>query len=712
MIMPMDLDQLKIILQTFSGELEERLQVITQGLLALEKSDKNNDHSQFVEAIFRAAHNIKGTARSLGIESISDIAHHIESLFSQIQKQVKTLTSEDIDLCLEAVDKIRLAMQAFNEKSELGFDLTDLIKRLNNAAATDLKIKKASCKKQQKEFVSNHNSPLSTSSLDLETIRVTTDSINRVNMLLEEMQINHIAVKNQFDHLTKIVAKARHNPSSIAQDIIALHKDMREKMNEMSLLSSSLQNEASMLRLVPASFWLQTLPRTVRDLSHELQKEIELTIQGEETKIDKSVLDKLKDPIIHLIRNAIDHGIEAADIRRSLGKPASGHIDLKIQQEGNEILLTIADDGAGIDSKKIAEIATKKNLISVSDKKHFTQDKLFDLIFLPGFSTKEIITDVSGRGVGLDIVKVNVTELKGQISVTSTQGKGTIFMLRLPLTLVGEHGLLVKSNNQIFAFPCHVIDRILTLKAQDIMTVQGGKVVMVDHHPVPLRALSTLLQLTTKNQKMADPLFIIIIQAEQRKLAILVDDVIKEDDIVIKPLSAPIAHTPCVAGGTLSEKGNVIIVLNPSDLIHFAEETSETDDSIGTDIGLEDENKFKPHILIADDSITTRTLEKNILENKNYRVTIAVDGKEAWELLQKEKFALLITDVVMPNMDGFALTKAIKKSSHLKKLPVIIVTSLGSDIEKKQGIEAGADAYIVKSAFESGTLLELVRQLI
>lgn len=742
--MGLDPEIFKQLIETFKTELEEQLQVITNGILSLEKNDLDDSKRvKTIASIFRAAHSIKGAARSLGITDPGEIAHQVESLFSAIQRNEIILSSDIIDLCLEAVDKMRMAMQSYLDKKPLSFDLPDILQRLGQVdKSKPLSTVPLPDQKKEKK-TPDATQPLSTELTGHETIRVSLAHIDRVSALMEEMQVNKIAIDDHYTELSKLTAKINHfshvfkqllfsvrnnqvkeenenikqlyysgsdSFSEIYQFANQLHKNMRNRINELTTLSNSLQEEVRLLRLVPIENLLITFPRYLRDISHELNKEIELNITGGEVKIDKMVLEGLKDPLIHLLRNAVDHGIENGAERLASGKSESGHISIDIREEGNQILISVTDDGAGIDAKKIADTAIRKNIISSSELETMNENEILELIFRPGFSTREIITDVSGRGVGLDVVKTNLVPLKGQVGIKTDVGKGTTFYLRVPLTLTSERGLLLCSGGEVFVIPTHYVERVLAVNVNEIFEIEASQAVMLDGHPLLLRSLASVLDLDKKESFLQDQFPVVVIRKDWQVVAFLVDEIIGEREIVIKPLQEPLSNVPTIAGGTLSGSGHVIIVLNPLDLINQALHSGRMES-----ISFSDEAPaavMRPRILVVDDSITTRTLEKNILESKNYEVTVAVNGKEAWDLLQKQKFSLLITDVSMPIMDGFTLTDQIKKNEKMRGLPVIIVTSLGSDAEKKRGIEVGADAYIIKSEFESGALLEVVAQLV
>jgi chemotaxis protein histidine kinase CheA/CheY-like chemotaxis protein len=579
---------------------------------------------------------------------------------------------------------------------------------------------------------------------DQESIRVAIDNLDKVSALTEEIQVTKIAIDDHYIELSKLNEKAKklesiwkdtgfiisnlsyqqsdrqlqnvyNNTSDILLEVSSslsqLHKNMHRHINELTMLSNSLLDEVRTLRLIPASTLFSTFPRTVRDIAHELKKEVDLKITGDSVKIDKMVLEGLKDPIIHLLRNAIDHGIEEPAIRKSKGKPETGSIHIDVREEGDQIIITLSDDGAGINLNKIADTAISKHILTEAERKTTNDSEMLSFIFRPGFTTKEIITDVSGRGIGLDVVNANIDKLNGRVDTETTLDKGTTFHLRVPLTLASERGLLVQSGGKPFVVPINLVERVLALHPNEIIDVEGSQAIYLEKRSIPLRTLADILELPRKSTLDKNKLPIIVLKKGWHIVALFVEDILNEREIVIKRLQPPLTQIPCISGGTLAGNGQVIIVLNTSDLIDKALHITQSAPITVTE-QKETKALSRPHILVVDDSITTRTLEKNILESKNYQVTVAVNGKEAWDMLQNQKFSLLITDVNMPIMDGFALTELVKQDAELNSMPVIIVTSLGSEAEKKRGVTAGANAYIVKNEFESDKLLQIVAQLV
>ncbi|MBV8801493.1 MAG: hybrid sensor histidine kinase/response regulator [Gammaproteobacteria bacterium] len=762
--MDLDPELMKKLLITFSAELDEQCQIITQGLLALEK---NENVQPIIESIFRSAHNIKGAARGIGIKDVGEIAHHIESIFAKIQNKSLAISPHLIDRCLQAVDNMHIGLQAFIDKKTLPFDLNEFLLLLSAPESlenkpiktTDTSVANETTAIKNAEKPVDRSEPLKKDPIkqssnatqikmsrnEQESIRVSIENLDHVSALAEEIQVTKIAIDDHYNGLTELSSKMQqfeilwkemgftinnistNNSTQNIQELFnensdnlievrntfeELYKTMRAQVNNLALLSNSLLEEVRTIRLIPASTLFNSFPRAARDIAHELNKQVEIHITGDTVKMDQMILEGLKDPIMHLLRNAIDHGIETPLVRQEKGKMPSGQINIHIQEQGDHILIELSDDGAGIDIQSIANAAIHKQLITEVERKTMSDETLLELIFRPGFSTKDTVTDVSGRGVGLDVVKSNIDALKGHVRIKTEINKGTTFYISVPLTLASERGLLIQSSGQLFVIPTNLVERVLIEHPDNIIDIEGSQAILFNTHPIPLRTLSDILNLPRKDLAKKNSLPIVVLKKGWNTVALFVEEIINEREIVIKRLQPPLMNVPCVSGGTLAGNGEVIIVLNSNDIIDHAlhlQKSSPITLSMETEVS---QAPLKPHILVVDDSITTRTLEKNILENKNYQVTVAVNGKEAWDLLQQMPFSLLITDINMPIMDGFTLTERVKQSDKLRDLPVIIVTSLGSETEKKRGIDAGANAYIVKNEFESEKLLQIVSQLV
>ncbi|UJP06374.1 MAG: hybrid sensor histidine kinase/response regulator [Nitrosomonas sp.] len=494
-----------------------------------------------------------------------------------------------------------------------------------------------------------------------------------------------------------------------------LYKRLRDSSRRCGQTYFQLQDQVRALHLVPAVLQLQPLARLARDVATELGKQVNFEISGGEIEIDRPILDGIKDPLMHLVRNAIDHGIESPQYRLDRGKSAAGRLRISISKADNRILIVVQDDGIGIDAGQIAQQALRKRAVTQHELSALTTREIINLIFRPGFSSKEIITNISGRGVGLDVVMSNILGLKGNVSVETAVGQGTVFTLSLPLRLSADHGLLVRVNDVMFAVPIASVERVMEITHQNIVEVGGNQAVLIDNKAVPVRALAVVLEIKRHQPEIGQKISLIVVAKGMQRVALIVDEIVSEREIVIKRFKPPLKSVRNVMGATFMGSGEVVVVLNPHDLVTAALRLTDvarlTESRPVAETGVEAE-AGKLHILVVDDSVTIRTFEKTLLETNGYRVTVAVNGRNAWAMLQQQPFDLVIADIEMPEMNGFELCEHIKRSEKLGRMPVVIVTSLNSEAEKQRGIEVGANAYIVKSQFESKVLLDVINQLI
>jgi len=482
----------------------------------------------------------------------------------------------------------------------------------------------------------------------------------------------------------------------------------------LSRVTTDLGEEVMKVRMLPVSTVFDILPRLVRDLAREKGKEIDLQVEGGETELDRKVLEEIKDPLIHILRNAVDHGIETPEERERAGKPRTGTITLNAFQKGNNIVIEVSDDGAGINVNKVKRAALKAGLIGSDDVEVISDDEAMRLIFVSGLSTSPIITGISGRGVGMDVVRKNVEALHGHVDVDSRSGQGTKMTLVLPLTLATTQELLVQVGGQIYGIPISTVERIQRIRPQDISTVEGKEAIVVDDDPISLVYLSDVLELSRREEEVRpdQKMPLVILGAGKRRIAFLVDGVVGQQESVVKSLGKQLSRVRNVAGATILGTGQVIMTLNSSDLIKSARGMGGRTGIAARISQAKVKEVQRPTILVVDDSLTTRNLEKNILETAGYDIKVAADGVEALSVLQSDHCDLVVSDILMPEMDGFELTAAVKEHHDLKEIPIILVTALESREDKERGIEVGADAYIVKSTFDQENLLEAVAQLI
>ena len=487
-------------------------------------------------------------------------------------------------------------------------------------------------------------------------------------------------------------------------------KAYTEDISRASLIVNDLQEQGMSLRMLPANTIFQTFPRAVRDLAKQFKKDVDFIIEGGDTELDKKVLEEINDPLVHIMRNAVDHGIEDAETRKALGKPEAGTIHLAARQEGDRIVIEISDDGAGIDPEKVKASAIRKGYITEAEAAVMSDREARYLIFEAGFSTAAIITEISGRGVGMDVVREFVVEkLKGSLDVESEIGQGTHFKLTIPLTLAIIRALMIRVGGQVYALPTGSVDETLRIDPEKILKVEGREVIRRQKRTIPIVKLSEILGVTEHGPEGSKQP-IVTIGYSGHRMGFMVDALVGEQQIVIKPLGSHLKKIENVAGVTILGAGEVVPILNVTDLM--ANARTRAGQRVGPAVKA-DRGEGPRKVLICEDSFTTRELERSIFEAAGYEVETAVDGAQGYTKLREGlKVDAVVTDVQMPNMTGFELTKAIKSDAQLMSIPVIIVTSLERDEEKAEGVEAGADAYITKSVFNQDTLLDTVERLI
>lgn len=573
-----------------------------------------------------------------------------------------------------------------------------------------------------------------------QTVRVRTDRLDRLLNLTGELVISQQVVANHEQMLRELLdlnltqerllldleqsqrqQLGRPMNTNILDDVNTLLNNcnrldqlLRQQVeaftryaNNQHALVDDMEQEVIRTRLMPIGNLFLNLPRAVRDLASQTEKEINLEMRGEETELDRKLIEALKDPLLHLVRNAIDHGIEPPNEREAVGKPYQGRLTVSAEALGSEVRVTIQDDGCGIHPEKIRESAVRKGVISKEQATTLTDREALDLVFVPGFSTAATLTDLSGRGVGMDVVRTNVNELNGQVLLESEPGHGTTIVLMLPLTLVTTRVLLVRIGNYSFALPASGCQGITWIYRDTLKTVEGRAVVGHEGRTVPVLRLADLLELETAIAFAHDERMpAVLLGNEQMLLAVLVDQVIDEREAIVKSLGPLLAAQRHYTGAVQLGDGQLTLMLNPATLSQIAR---------GVTLWVQSDTpqvQQRHHLLVADDSFTTRELMASILRSAGYEVTVALDGIDALEKLRVRSYDLVVSDVEMPRMDGFALTSRIRQELQLPDLPVIIVTSLASNEHRRRGLEAGAQAYIVKSQFNQDNLLGAIEQLL
>lgn len=706
----MPFDRSKFI-DKFKIEVRERLQRLNLGLLELEKKPKD---LALLENMMREAHSIKGASSMMGYKRIVEISHKIEDGLEKALNQKILLKKPHFDAifkCLDAIDPLLEDKVTWTDKGiERPFadDLIDNIEAVFSGSKQEKEIKKAKLVEhdQAKAMPIVAQQPVTTIAVTEESIRVDTEKLNKLVNFSGELLISKIRLEEVVKGLVRKAQAQKDLPDSFNN----LIKDLEGVNKNIDLLTSGLQEEMMEVRMLPVAYLFNTFPRAMRDLASAKGKEVDFQVKGEDTQLDKAILDKMKDPLMHLLRNCVDHGIESVDERSAQGKEVLGKIILSAYHEGSQVVISVADDGRGIDKESVKKKAASKGLILPEHIGGLTDEQVFGLLFLPGFSTSEEVSDISGRGVGLDVVRQAVAKLKGQIEVKSAPGQGTTFILRLPLTLAITESLIVGVGSDIFALPIDCIIETIRLNLEDVKTVETKEAITVRGSILPLIRLNDIFGLPRKGISERKFFPVIVVQSVEKKIAIMVDELIGRQEIISKGIGDPLKNIRDIAGATILGSGRVVLILDIPSIIESAEGVI-VKQQVTRSKTVAKEKKRKT-ILLAEDVLSTAMLEKNILESVGYSVVIARDGKEALEKSAQESFDLIISDVLMPRMDGFELVAALKKDKIYKDIPVIIVTTRESDADKRRGLEVGADAYILKSEFTSEGLLETIERLV
>ena len=491
-----------------------------------------------------------------------------------------------------------------------------------------------------------------------------------------------------------------------------LYKIIQEDDTRLDLIVNELEERIKSVRVLPLATIFHMFPRMVRDISREKNKNIEFVISGSETSVDKKIIEEIKSPLIHLIRNSIDHGIEESETRIKNGKNPVGKIFLAAYHLENSVLIEIIDDGHGINIEAIKRKVLQKQLLSQEELDSMTEEQIMNIIFWSGFSTGETITDISGRGIGLDIVYTKISQLNGKVKIKSTLGEGCRVSIQLPVTMATIKSFLVEINHQKFAIPTSTIKTTLLISPESIFYKEGKRTIIVENTTVPICNLSDALDLP-ESRKKNKKLVVIVVQSEDIQVGFIVDKLIGDQEILHKNLSPPLLRVRNIAGVTTLGSGDLCLILNIGDLVKSAYSTfGMVEKRLITEKASLSNDSSEKHILVVDDSLTTRILERNILKAAGYNVTVAVNGLEALTKITSEDFDLVVTDVEMPEINGFELTERLRAQEKFNKIPIILVTSLASEIDKRKGLNFGANAYLTKGNFNQDELLVTIRQLL
>ena len=748
------------LLELFSLEADAQTQVLSAGLLALERNPTQADQ---LEACMRAAHSLKGAARIVGVDAGVSVAHVMEDCLVSAQESRLYLQPEHIDALLQGTDLLMRIATPGNDVGPADIQAyVALMERLLDPSQPTASIappppppppaQSAPAPIIEEPSPEPEPAPPVTSEPPRQNKRMTEGgervlrvTAERLNSLLDLSSKSLVETQRLKPYLASMQRLKRIQSNSAraldtldgqlkaldlnleAQEALA---DTRRLLSEAQALLAEktaeldefgwqagqraqvLYDTALACRMRPFADVLAGQVRMVRDLGRSLGKQVRLEIEGEKTQVDRDVLEKLEAPLTHLLRNAVDHGIEMPEQRMLAGKPAEGLIRLRASHQAGLLVLELSDDGNGVDLERLRGTIVERHLSPLETAQRLSEEELLTFLFLPGFSLRDKVTEVSGRGVGLDAVQHMVRQLRGAVVLEQTAGRGSRFHLEVPLTLSVVRSLVVEVGEEAYAFPLAHIERMCDLAPDDIVQLEGRQHFWHEGRHVGLVAASQLLQ-RPPGQSNEETLKVVVIRERDAVYGIAVERFIGERTLVVLPLDDRLGKVQDISAGALLDDGSVVLIVDVEDMLRSVDKLLNTGrlERIARRSQQATEAPRK-RVLVVDDSLTVRELQRKLLLNRGYEVAVAVDGMDGWNALRSEDFDLLITDIDMPRMDGIELVTLLRRDSRLQSLPVMVVSYKDREEDRRRGLDAGADYYLAKASFHDDALLDAVVELI
>ncbi len=727
-------------LARFVEEAGEHCARLSEGLLNLESSLGD---AETLNALFRSAHTIKGSSRMMKLGGITELAHQMEDVLDAVRAGKIAVAPPTTDTLFKGVDALTAMlerMRAGEKSPEAPAELCESLARIAQGgggeaapcvapaetapAAAAPPAPQAEPQPQPQPDSAPAPAPtarggqgdylrIHCAKLD-ELIRLMGEIVSEQGRFNRNIARLRELERSVARHLEGVDAALQGERRGLVEAGAALQHSLHRTVRAIHVASmmqehlvSDLQQTSLKLRMQPLSTVFDPLRRTVRDLAQEVGREVELVIEGAETELDRQIIDRLGDSLLHMIRNSLDHGLEPPEGRIAAGKPPKGTIKLSACYDSGCVTIALSDDGRGLSIDKIRQRALEKRLFGAEALAGMSRAEITNLIFTPGFSTSAIITDLSGRGVGMDVVRKNIVDdLKGTIFIESAEGAGTTFFLRLPLNLAVFPLFAVLVAGKVCALPATSLVEMLCVRRDEIIEIVNKRAIRLRNQIIPVEELAALLNIAQEEPGGAQTVTLVVVRDGEEKLALIVDDILGRQEMVVKPLPAHLQGLRLVSGVTIGDRNDIVNVLHPPELLRRAREIAQPQHRPGP------EERELSHILVVDDSLNTREIEKSILEAHGYLVATAEDGQEALEKTREVLYDLVITDVEMPRLDGFSLTERLRSDERYRHVPIIIVTSLQKEKDKRRGIAVGANAYIVKGDFDQSNLLDTVRTLI
>jgi two-component system sensor histidine kinase and response regulator WspE len=740
------------LLELFKLEAESHCAALNDGLLALEKSPADRS---VVEPLMRAAHSIKGAAKIIGLDAVVTLAHAMEECFLAAKDGREVLTSGRVDQLLKAVDilgEVRsLAdpdLPAWTQSQSARFA----------AVVAELRAKPpAAAERTPAPPVPPAAEPppapaaATASAPAVGSVRVASEVLNRMLFLAGESTVEASRLQSLRELVAGVRARQRtletmiesvrgslrtdggptgpDGPAGLARTeasvsaLVEASDGMQMAIVDQALrfdasfrrleeLSGALYTEVLRSRMRPFSEGVTAFPRMVRDIARQLGKSVELHIEGEGVEVDRDILQKLESPLTHMIRNSLDHGVEAAPEREATGKRSAATITVAARHQSGMLVVEVRDDGRGIDPEVVRRKIVERKLVDAPTAERLTRAELMEFPFLPGFSTKQAVTELSGRGVGLDVVRSMVQQVSGTVTLESEPGRGARFTMRLPVTRSVIRAAVVRIGTDLFAMPLARLHRIVMMPAAEAQPVEGRLQFTLEDRSVALLRAGEILGVGSEAQD-AELLPVLVIGQGEDRCGLIVDEVCGEEDLVVRPLDPRLGVVPHVATAAIRSDGTPVFVVDVDDLWRSMRQSLQGGRRLGVaSLHASAQQQDRRRILVVDDSITVREVERQLLLRRGYLVDVAVDGREGYSALRAGRYDLLVTDVDMPRMTGIELIRAVRQEARFADLPIIIVSYKDREEDRLLGLEAGASAYLTKSSFQDESLIRMVEDLI
>lgn len=688
-------------IEGYIAETQEHLDAVNNAVISLKE---NNENKEALSVLLRELHTIKGTSRMMGYSAVEEIAHGLEDVFTGIRELKYDINSRIIQLVFLTCDALTLALKKIQENKPDGLPVSVFINTFEKASSgSPFSIEELlAVNSKITEQGADHEDEEQTSSLgEVKSIRVKIDRINDLIHSFDNLIIREFKLKKQLEEL-EIEEEKTGN-----RQIRKIRKQLAEDLQQLEAMVFNVQNKIFDLRMLPIDMILHPIKKMIEMESINQNKEILVDIPETDITLDKMILEPLSDILMHLIRNAVDHGIECPEERKKKGKHKRGFISIGIKSVSNRIFINISDDGAGINYEKVREKAIaylpeqSEEILAMSEK------DLSSFLFMSGFSTKTETSALSGRGVGLDVVRQNIEKIKGKINFNSKKDEGTNFELSLPLSLATLQGVFIIADGYKYMIPSHYIIEITNCDPSEYINLQNQNMLRLRDQILPVYSLSSVVG-TERKLSQSTSNTVLIVEYLEKRLGVSVTDVLKTVSVVVKPLPEVFKNFTPIQGVVFDENYSIVPIL------HIPELMNRMKSLLAYDM-----KKFEAHttvkesrILVVDDSFTTRQIEKTILETEDYVVETANDGIEALERLKMKHYDAVVTDIKMPRMDGFVLIENIKRISGYESVPIVVVSSVYDAESKKKFMESGVQGFIVKSDFERGNLVSIVKDLL